>query len=345
MTQKELDELAIFDYENIEDSFQNVDLFLGNGFSINLFDKLSYKSLFEQFLNGQEKDMKTLFKKFRTNNFEQIIQMLNNANTVNELLDIDGKESIEEVTTILRNGLIEAIKDNHPSNSNINFPQLRRIADELMAFGDIYTTNYDVYLYKAIIEILSDYKDQGIEPPYVDYFYEEISRTQLGFNYKKIYDAPKSIFYLHGALFLYFLEDKTNVYKLRKLDTATVEYINLVKREIENNNFPVFVAEGNDKDKLRTINNNKYLNFCYSNLRSSKNNLVVYGFSFGLSDNHIVEAINDSDIESLAISIYVGDRTYDELITETTRLRGLFSKKSVAIFNSKSLFKELRPYE
>jgi hypothetical protein len=344
LNQIQLEELNIYDFESIDGVFLGGNLFLGNGFSINLCERLSYKSLFAKFIEFLEPKQKEIFKGFNTTNFELIIQNLNNAAFVNNLLGISDEDKIEPIVEYLRNGLINSIKENHPTNEEIYYPQLRKIGEELSSFGDIYTTNYDVYLYKIIIEVISEFKDRREEPPYIDYFYEDINPTALGFNNKLIYNNPKSIYYLHGSLFIFYQDNKSNVNKLRKLDTALVEYLSLIKREIENSNFPLFVAEGNAKDKLRTVFNNRYLSFCYSNLMNSKKNMVFYGFSFGDSDMHIVEAINTSEIKEMAISIYLGNKNYEEVKDEKSRINSIFKGKTIVFYNSTSLFKELRPY-
>ena len=150
-SQSDLERLGIFQWESIADAFEDANLFLGNGFSISLCNRLSYRSLFKEFINSRDDDLKAIFKAFGTSNFEHIIQILNNAAYVNSLL---GKESsfIDPIIANLRNGLIQTIQENHPAHGEIYYPQLSALAYELIEFKDIFTTNYDVFLYKTILQ-------------------------------------------------------------------------------------------------------------------------------------------------------------------------------------------------
>lgn len=341
--ESELEKIGIFPFEWIADRFDEADLFIGNGLSISLCERLSYKSLFKDFLAIREKGTKKIFESFGTTNFELIIQVLNNAETVNGILEIPC-ESIEPIRQNLREGLISTIQQNHPAHAEIYYPQLIALADELFEFHDIYTTNYDVFLYKTILQKISEYREKRLEDPYEDFFYNELSGLELGFTPEKVFSNSRTIYYLHGALFIYQTPNKTASYKLRRLEHVRFEYIQLIRREIENNNLPIFVAEGDHRDKLRTITNNAYLNFCARQLQRIQRNLVVYGFSFGKSDSHIVDYINKSDTKSIAISIYVGNKTIEQLDEERSFFTNLFTRKEVVVYNSNSLFPSLRPF-
>lgn len=341
----DLIKIGVYEWDSIADSFDDANLFLGNGFSISLCQRLSYRSLFEQFVSSLDNDLKEIFKSFGTHNFELIIQILNNTEAVNTILEYP-VEKIEPLRQELREGLIRTIQENHPTHQEIHYPQLIRLSQELESFWDIFTTNYDVFLYKTILQSITEHRDarRSEDDPYQDFFYEEMSPTELAFVNEKLFPTSRSIYYLHGALFLYQTTTRTTTYKLRRLESVRLEYIQLIRREIENNNFPIFVAEGDFRDKLRTINNNSYLNFCATQLQKSTKNLVFYGFSFGDSDRHIVDFINKSKVERIAVSIYKGQKTLDQLDKEASFFRNQFTTKEVAVFDSEGLFPSLRPY-
>lgn len=343
-TKPDLEKIGVNEWDSIADSFEDANLFLGNGFSIGLCPRLSYRSLFAKFIQSLDKSLEKIFKSFGTTNFELIIQILNSAESVNKILDYPF-DKIEPLRKNLREGLIKTIQENHPKHSEIYYPQLINLSKELEGFRDIFTTNYDVFLYKTILQSITDhrYLHQNTDDPYQDFFYEEMSGTELGFVNDKFYPTSRSIYYLHGALFLYQTANRTTNYKLRKLESIKLEYIQVVRREIENDNFPIFVAEGDFRDKLRTINNNSYLNFCATQLQKSYRNIVFYGFSFGDSDRHIVDFLNKSKVEKIAISIYKGDKPLGQLEKEVSYFRNQFTIKDVAVFDSEGLFPSLRP--
>lgn len=341
-SENDLEKRGIVQWEWIADGFDNADIFLGNGFSINLCERLSYRSLFNQFIETCDPESRRIFNEFGTTNFELIIQILNNAERVNEILKLP-TNTIEPIRNNLRQGLISTIQANHPTHAEIYYPQLIAISKDLEEFQDIYTTNYDVFTYKIILQSITEARLKGLGDTYQDYFYQEISPTELGFNYERVFNDARSIYYLHGALFIYQTNGGTN-YKLRRLEQLRMEYIQLIRREIENDNFPIFVAEGDSMDKLRTINNNVYLNFCARNLSQVTRNLVFYGFSFGKSDSHIVDLVSKSNSQRIAISIWKGNKTLDELEAEASRFRTTFLKKEVLVYDSESIFPTLRPY-
>lgn len=341
----ELEKRAIYQWESISDSFDNSNLLLGNGFSINLCERLSYRSLFKYFIENRPERFKTLFESFNTSNFEVILNNLNVADNVNNILGVENDE-IEPVINHLRDGLIDTIQQNHPNHSELNYPQLRSLGEELFEFQDIFTTNYDIFLYKIILESILQARTDSRTPPYQDYFYDELNATELAFNYETAYPGTRAVYYLHGSLFIYQTDRFVN-YKLRRVDQG-IEYIRMIGREIMNDNFPVFVAEGDYMNKQKMINSNTYLTFCSNKLERASNNIVVYGFSFGQSDLHIANAIAKSGAEKIAISIYVGDKSLDELENEASYLQNSIpisgAGREVAVFDSSTLFPSLRPY-
>ena len=72
--------------------------------------------------------------------------------------------------------------------------------------------------------------------------------------------------------------------------------------------------------------------------------MVFYGFSFGESDKHIINFIKKSKIKQIAISIYKGDKSLDDLERESSIFKNTFTNQSVAVYDSESLFNSLRPF-
>jgi hypothetical protein len=336
-TPGDLFKIGIKQWEEFDDNFAGSDILIGNGFSINLCSRLNYRKLYEIFCQHSSKELQEIFEKLETSNFELVIDALHNGQIINHVLNLptaDIKKFIED----LKNGLITSIQDTHPTWRETNFPIIRSLAAELAQFKDIYTTNYDIFLYRIILA-----KNELVKLGYLggsgyeDIFYDDISATELGFG--QLFDSNENkIYYLHGSLF--FFNNRQQTYKLRKIDGA-VEFIKLIKKEIDNNNFPVFVAEGNYQDKLNAINNNYYLSYCLNTLkkkRSDKNNkLTTYGFSFSNPDMHIANMINISGIKNMAVSIYP-NRSIEELEKEMSRINTIFGNISIDFYDSRSLF-------
>lgn len=167
---------------------------------------------------------------------------------------------------------------------------------------------------------------------YKDNFCENTGKGKLGLNYFE--ENWREIKYLHGSLFLFH---QNYTYKFVR-GSESDEYIQLLRREIDFNIFPLFVAEGKAADIFNAVKNNYYLRTCNEDLKKEKDTLVVYGLSFQTSDEHKVGAINLSKIERIVISIYVGSKSEKELTEELSRYRTLFPNKSVEFYNSEFLF-------
>jgi len=334
---KHLSEVGIHQWdEGFGEFFEGSDIFLGNGFSINICERLNYKRLFEIFSRTANPVIIKIFSKLDTSNFEYVIEALRLSRLVNREL---GKDYEDYATLIeeIKEGLINCIKETHPTFKETNFRLMESLAVEFLQFKDIYTTNYDVFLYRIVLatkELIESGKSLGVM--YHDDFYEKISPTQLGFS-GSYDDSLRKIYYLHGSLFFYRKHIQT--YKLRKIDE--IEYINLIRKEISGGNLPVFVAEGSSNDKQLAINNNSYLSLCSDKLKSKRgegdDKLIVYGFSFSAPDYHLVQMINTSGVKHMAVSLWPGT-SLEELNAEKSRINSLFGKVEVTFFDSRSLF-------
>lgn len=332
MNEPDLKSIGIVNFSHFADSLDLCDILLGNGFSINLCNRLSYRSLFDLFKENKSPELIQLFTKLKTTNFEFVIEMLNNTVLVNDIYAVDNSV-YPSIVEELKKGLIEAIGTTHPLYKEIVPETFRSLSIELSRFGHIFTTNYDVFLYKIILaynELLELKLIEGIR--YKDDFCEEVGPHHLRLSY--FYEECKVIHYLHGSLFIY---NENFTYKFRKGGEAD-EYIRLLNREIQHGNFPLFVAEGSSSDKSNAISNNYYLTNCLNSLKQATRQLMVYGFSFQNSDKHITDTINNSGVIEIFISVYVGSKTQGELEKEATYFRNLFPNKSVVLYNSRSLF-------
>ena len=233
----------------------------------------------------------------------------------------------------VKEGLIKTIQATHPQAKDIRDNMFRSLAKEFETFTDIYTTNYDIFLYKIILanNTLNQLKVENMGD-FGDGFFEEISSGRLGFQDFDI--KPRNLIYLHSSLFIF--NQNGNTYKIHKID-GKVEYINLIQIELDNNNFPVYVAEGRADKKYMEINDNYYLRMALNRLKKRNGDLITFGFSFGKSDKHIVDAINSSDTSIIVASIYP-DKTESQLSAEISRITNLFPNKGVQFFDSRTMF-------
>lgn len=142
--------IGVMPWQYYADSLELSNILIGNGFSINLCDRLKYDNLFNIFKSGKSSELVNLFRKLDTTNFEYVISILNNTITVNSIYGVDNKV-LQPITEELKKGLIEVISRTHPLYKDISPEIFRSLAVEVAHFGDIYATNYDIFLYKIIL--------------------------------------------------------------------------------------------------------------------------------------------------------------------------------------------------
>jgi hypothetical protein len=65
----------------------------------------------------------------------------------------------------------------------------------------------------------------------------------------------------------------------------------LVREGLQNKEYPLFVAEGSSERKLAQIQGHGYLWYCLDKFSRVETSLVVFGHSFGPSDQHLTDAI------------------------------------------------------
>ena len=279
----------IFSWQEIEHHGWG-NLLLGNGFSIGVSQKFDYNSLLEIIDNhniNMYPHARTLFNKDKigTNNFEEVLRVIYHAYLVN----FYNLEAIRGLYENVRKSLIASVQIGHVDYKDVNRTKIR---EELIKYKSIFTTNYDLIVYWSITE--NWFEGFG------DFFWNKGTT----FDISNTYIAGKTpIFYLHGALHLK-TQPNGNTLKVTGSDESSImEILN----DGDLGDIPLFISEGTPEMKLRRIRENDYLNFCYRSLLKTKGNLVIYGHGLNNKyDNHIIDAIRNSQVNKIAISIFSG---------------------------------------
>lgn len=323
-TPDELNVEGIRQWNVIEKTFSNGPLLLGNGFSLNFSTRLLYRNLYEKYIENCPKDVRSLFDEFKSNNFEIILEHLESTERVCKALHVN-QERVTRNKNAIKQGLIESINRIHPTPDEIKLEQLQLVADQIRKFDQIFTTNYDLFLYYIILE----------SNKFGDYFYFNFFEDE-SFKLFNAGDKDNShhIYYLHGALFLF--ERSINTIKIKRNDNWLIE---VITKEISNDNYPLFISEGTSEMKLKAIQSNNYLTYCFRALKENKKkNIVVFGQSLSNQDLHIVKEI-DLNYEKMAFGIRISNnKTLREIKSEMDRIRGLFKKIDIEFFDSSTLF-------
>ena len=154
----------------------------------------------------------------------------------------------------LKDILIKTITYTHPSKlDSIDFLQCKDFLSYFLGpdnkGGNIYTLNYDLLLYWATGDNSGFLGRDG--------FWHDSDSGLI------IWESAnaQSVYYLHGALHLYYKESELRKHQYNKEIDLTI--LQQVRSEMSSGRFPLFVAEGESEQKLEKIRGNEYLSYCY----------------------------------------------------------------------------------
>jgi hypothetical protein len=276
-------------------------LLIGNGFSISCDPVFGYENLFAFAReNGLPDRVTRVFEHVGTNNFEAVLRLLHETDWAARhygLLRGDGQSELQADATIVQRALVEAVARTHLEHPGmIDDARKTRCVSFLEPYHNVFCTNYDLLLYWVEMSALERLKGRDgflADPDEPDAEYV-VFREHVG--------GRKGLFYIHGALHLYMVDGQLRKHTWSRTGTKLTD---LIRAGIERSEYPLFVAEGDAAKKYAQIEANGYLSYCLGKLSRIEKSLVVYGFSFGDSDHHIMRAIADArKLETLYVGLY-----------------------------------------
>lgn len=318
----------IKNWKDIEDQFGD-EIILGNGSSIAIDTRFSYSSLFDYArVNGKfSPELIEVFKEFKTTDFEYVLRSLWGATKVNSALKIEEKLTLANYQS-LRQALVETVREIHPKHDDVA-KHFNMIGEFLQKFKMVYSLNYDLIIYWAFMQRIGE----GNRPhAFQDCFISE--RFQLDWEkYKNPIGAQKKVtlfMYPHGNLVL----GRTKNFVERKLSSRNNLLDDLIEKWESGEYTPLFISEGTSEVKTSSIESSPYLNTIFNEvLPNAKHNLVIYGWSIGDHDNHLVEKIKASGVKKIAVSVHNNDQDFCD------RVERIFKKSEhydVHFFNASS---------
>lgn len=304
---------------------------IGNGLSRYFSKDFAYASLYREaskevgtrhHLTDEDK---ALFKALDTTDFEGVLSGLTTARSILNALGQDDSFLVKRYESI-KDALIQTLTAIHP-DQGFRIGMLRRLCDALASFDYVYTTNYDLLIYWAVIQRPTGFNDYfrsatcEMEGDWVCFSRPGARALELACN----------VLYLHGALHLY----ETRWGQTVKY-TYSPEHGRLLDRfrasaAHHDPVSPLFVSEGTSAQKVAAIGRSDYLSFVFDHFIERQGPLVVFGHSLGDSDSHIAEAIADWDPTRIAVSVRGGDHTATQ-----ARLQALFPKHEVVLYRAAS---------
>lgn len=295
-------------------------MLVGNGASCAIWSRFRYTSLFEQSRSAAVADALSpdavhIFEKLQTTNFELVLSALRTTSLVIEATQQD-PATINALYTTTQKALVGAVNSVHVPWQSVPEATLQSIKAALVPYDFVYSTNYDLLLYWAVMI--------GGPTGFTDYFFGpkfDLSNTE-------IWGKATKIMFLHGALHLYReLSGQT----LKRKAENYQNLLDLFGQELDPPAVPLFVTEGSSSDKLKSINRSDYLSFCYSHFARHRGPLVIFGHSLSRDfDAHLIDAIRRSDAAILGISLLPGP----EVPNSKARLYGTFPNLDLHFFDA-----------
>lgn len=343
----------IHQWNDIADKYQD-NLIVGNGGAIAIApNHFTYTDLFAfASNNGLIKDnVRDIFKQIEPRNpdFERVLYQLWMTDFINHrfALEKSQMQRIRQGYTAVRRSLIDTVKCIHPPFANVNGP-LNNVSQFICRFKTVYYLNYDLLLYWASLNANELYgrhrcKDGfNVQVPQV---HNQKTKTLTFTDDLELIWEPYSsdrataIFYPHGSLMLY----QTRATKAeRKLGLGGDKILEKITEFWASNDAqPLFVCEGTSSEKIKSISGSDYLTTVYQKVlpRISKT-LVIYGWSMGEQDQHILDQLKSNDLQYVAISINTSGKN-DNKLNRTQqhfidRLDGLIPPDNIQFFDSSS---------
>ena len=283
---------------------KSANIILGNGFSLGAHQGFAYDSLYDEAVERQSISelAQRLFERYGTNNFERVLNQLEEGVWLSrQYHQRTGRmrKDLEEV----KNALIEAIAAVHPKNlSSLGNVDTDEIGETLSRFKLIATVNYDLMLYWVLMTYMDNIGDHwrfedGFRPSYED-------REVLAFRGVRLNKdgtiRKRTVCYLHGAL--HFARARGTVVK-RRWGMENGSLIEQARDAIDDDDPPLFVAEGTWEGKRDQIADNEYLAWALERIGHMSGVLFTYGWAMNEEDDHILQAIHANDKLK---TIYVG---------------------------------------
>ena len=277
-------------------------LLLGNGFSrACLNDLFSYDALFEEAKDKLSDTAKLAFEALGTTDFESVMKALQQAETLINAYVADCSELAVKLAAdaeLLRDILAQVISSNHPDRvDDISHDSFLSCRHFLKNFKKIYTLNYDLLLYWALMQSELDDLDlkgnDGFRMP------KGGPEEYVVWDYGDAFQ--QNIFYLHGAL--HIVDAGSEIRKYTWSNTG-VPLIEQIRESLNFGRYPIYVSEGTSDSKMDRILHNSFLIRGYRSLAEIGGSLFIFGHSLSSNDEHVLRSIERNKVNQVFVSIF-----------------------------------------
>ncbi|MBU1329244.1 MAG: DUF4917 family protein [Gammaproteobacteria bacterium] len=304
------------DWTALNDSIGFSELLIGNGASLAVWRKFAYFSLFDEAQTTRNRPLSptelSVFRALDTSIFEQVLSALKSSIRVNAALTINASSPRHRYFAI-KEALIHAVRSLHIPWSLMQADSLTRISQALAQYETVYSGNYDLLTYWAAQQTPDAFDDLFRGP---DSTFDPTNCQRQG--------KTTRLLYLHGGMQLVKnVDGSTRMLKSSESTLLASFAINQL------GDIPLLINEGSSADKLRSIRTCDYLTFCYSQLSQPKTNLCLFGHSLAAQDQHLVRALQQAQLQTLAISIYPHNPAF--ILQQKQHYSALFAEQNLKL--------------
>lgn len=282
-------------------------LLLGNGFSISCRPTaFNYGALLDEAkFDLARGNVRGLFTLLGTADFERVIEVLRLASALVNSYDPGSPlgATLLHDADIVREALAAALASRHPDVPfDITPAEYTSARTFLSHFRKIYTLNYDMLLYWAVMQ------DHGPTVPTNDGFRSGDDPSAEYVVWEPYLDfGEQKLLFLHGGLHLY--DAGHEISKITWSRTG-VPLIDQIRYALAHGRYPLIVTEGTSQEKEAKLLHNAYLNHAIRSFAKIQKALFIHGHSLADNDKHIFDRIERGKLERLYISVF-GDPQSD----------------------------------
>ena len=222
----------------------------------------------------------------------------------------------ENAYAAVRDALIQVVREIHPRPSDVS-NNIESMAAFMKGFSTVISLNYDILVYWAMQK-----GNDSLGTWFKDCFLD----GSFDFDWERLRVPWKAtgstlVFYPHGSLALGY-DYMGRVRKLTRNNDTRPLLDAITSAWRTGDASPLFVSEGSSSQKVQAIGLWPYLETVRTKvIPSLVGTVVTFGWNVSESDAHIVAALGASSVTQMAIGVYVGSKTGDEVELECDRVR------------------------
>jgi hypothetical protein len=263
-------------------------LLVGNGLSINVWSGFSYDRLYDE--ATLDTAAAQLFAELRTSNFEHVLEVLMHAELVLDALGRSAARATRLYRSV-RDSLFETVRAVHVPWALVPTATLNQIARALNEHDRIFSTNYDLIPYWALMETS--------EVRIADFFWGD--HNTFDPSETEVFSGYSALYFIHGGVHLWQSDRSGRTGKWTRNGGGLLQLATLFSGHPDRR--PLFVSEGSARAKRRTIRRSDYLSFALESLRDDEENTVIFGAALGSQDDHIAAALRSGPRRRIAVAL------------------------------------------